>query len=73
MAAKKTKAQTILSAISRGPKRGLTAVELSDRTGVGIATVRAYLQQFKANGNVAVAGKVETGTVGRPQLRYIAS
>lgn len=68
-----TKGEAVLKAIKRGPKRGLTAVEVSDRTGVGLATTRSYLNALKADGYIKVVGKVETGKRGRPQLQYAAA
>jgi predicted ArsR family transcriptional regulator len=67
-----TKSEAILKAVKRGPKKGLTAAEIADRTGVSLATVKAYLSAFKAEGYVQVVGKVETGKRGRPALRYAA-
>ncbi len=69
--AKNTKSQAVLKTLS-GRKRGLTALEVADKSGVKIGTVRAYIQAFKAQGLVEVQGKVETGKVGRPQFKYVA-
>lgn len=73
MAKTLTKSEAVFKAVKRGPKRGLTALEIADRTGVGIATVRSYLQALKAQGEITVVGKVESGKRGRPQLKYIAA
>jgi len=73
MAKQKTAAERILSALKRAPKKGLTAEVIAERTGVQLGTVRSYLYAFKADGQVAVAGKVETGKRGRPALTYVSA
>lgn len=70
--AKITKSQAVLKTLT-GRKRGLTAAEVAEKSGVGIATVRAYLQAFKSQGLVEVQGTVETGQRGRPAFKYIAA
>jgi len=68
-----TKSEAILKAVKRGPKKGLTAEAIADRTGVSLNTTRAYLTAFKAEGYITVAGTVTTGKRGRPALRYVAA
>lgn len=68
-----TKNEAILKQLKRAPKRGLTAAEIADRTGINLATVKAYLSAFKSEGYATVVGKVETGKRGRPALRYTAA
>lgn len=69
MAKTKTKAETIYGTVSRY-KRGVTAVEVADKTGLNLATVRAYLAALAAEGSIQVCGTVQTGKRGRPANRY---
>lgn len=68
---KKTNLDAVYSCL-KGRKRGITAAEISQKTGVSVNTVRSYLLAFRAEGKVEVVGKVETGTRGRPALLYTA-
>ena len=68
-----TKGEAVLKTIKRGPKKGLTAEQVSERTGVKLSTVRAYLQALKADGYVSVVGTIQTKRPGRPALRYVAA
>ena len=70
---KKTAFQAIISTIKRGPKKGLTAVEVSERAGTQLNTTRAYLSTLKEQGEVIVVDTERTGRRGRPALRYTAA
>jgi predicted ArsR family transcriptional regulator len=68
----KTLTQRITSAVSRGPKKGLTAAQIAAKLDANPSTVGVYLNALKGQGIVKVAGKVETGKRGRPALLYVA-
>lgn len=65
-----TKGEAVLKAVMRGPKKGLTAVTISERTGVGLATTRSYLSALASEGYITVVGQITTGKRGRPALLY---
>lgn len=58
-------------ALTRRPKQGLTALEISEITGVNPNTVGVYLSALKGTGLARIVGK-EASTGGRPRNRYAA-
>lgn len=70
MAAQKTAAQLIEAAVKRGPKKGLSAITLAERTGLALNTVRFTLTNLVAEGAISIVGSVETGLRGRPGNLY---
>jgi len=66
----RNKKERIYLTIARGPKRGLSALEVAERTELNPATVRSYIYGLLVEGTVRKNGKVETGRRGRPQLLY---
>ena len=59
----------ILSVLRRGPRRGLTAVEVSTRAELNLNTTRTTLWGLQGLGAVEVIGTTEP-TRGRPANRY---
>lgn len=70
MAKTLSKSDAVIKAL-KSRKRGITAAEVAEKTGVSIGTVRAYIQALKQNGQVGIADTVRTGGVGRPANKYV--
>lgn len=67
---KKTASDRILTALRKGPRRGLTAAEISNRTELPLNTVRSTLYSLATAGTVSKLGTLQTGTAGRPSNIY---
>jgi DNA-binding IclR family transcriptional regulator len=68
--ASRTAPEAILSVLKRGPKRGLTAALIAERTGFNLSTTRTTLYSLASSGDVSVIGTTETGSRGRPANLY---
>jgi predicted ArsR family transcriptional regulator len=69
----KTAPEAILSALKRGPRRGLAATVIAERAGTNLNTTRTTLGQLRADGLVEVADTDSTGLRGRPANLYIVA
>lgn len=70
MAKTKTAAEKILSALRRGPKRGLTAADVATRAQTNLNTTRSQLIEFEKASLVSVVGTASS-TGGRPAKLYV--
>lgn len=59
----------ILSTLKRGPKKGLTAAQIAERTGFSLNSIRSALSAFQRENAVTVVGTLKAGT-GRPSNLY---
>ncbi len=59
----------ILALLKRGPRLGLTAVEIADRAELNISTTRTVLWALQQTGDVV--GNPLESTGGRPANRYV--
>lgn len=66
---KRPASDTILALLKRGPKKGLTAADISSRTELNINTTRTVLWALQQAGNVTVIS-TDAPPIGRPANRY---
>lgn len=60
----------IVSTIKRGPKAGLTAAAIAERTGFKLNTVRGYLSNLVSSETLSIAGTLKSEGRGRPANIY---
>jgi len=65
-----TSYEAITRVLRRGPKRGLTAVDIAGRAGIALNTTRSSLSDLVASEQVSVVGSFKTGERGRPANLY---
>jgi predicted ArsR family transcriptional regulator len=70
---KRTAHASILSTLKRGPKRGLTAAVIAERTGLKVGTTRTTLWQLVQDGTAVVTDTYRDGRRGRPEYLYLAA
>lgn len=66
---KRAASDRILSILRRGPKRGLTAVEIAERAELNLNTTRTVVWALAQAGDVVTVSTTES-TGGRPANRY---
>ena len=66
---KRPASDTILAVLKRGPKRGLTAADISSRTDLNINTTRTVLWSLQQAEQITVVSTL-AGDRGRPANRY---
>ncbi|MBU6232348.1 winged helix-turn-helix transcriptional regulator [Patescibacteria group bacterium] len=66
---KKTATETVYSTLSRR-KTGITAREISEKTGLNLETTRWAVQQLVKTGSIVIAGRQYSGLRGQPPFVY---
>lgn len=69
----RTAPEVILSVLKRGPKRGLTADVIAERSGLKLGTTRTTLWQLVQDGSAVVTDTYRDGRRGRPANLYLAA
>ena len=66
---KRAASDTILALLKRGPKKGLTAADISSRTELNINTTRTVLWALQQANAITVVS-TDAPPIGRPANRY---
>lgn len=67
-----TNTETILKAL-KGRKRGLTAAQIADKTGLKASSTRTALYELNASGAVSRIGSQKADGRGRPAYLYVTA